>query len=462
MDMFPLQFTAPLVDVESEENHMVPSVTLNGHGAMNRMKVEDSPLNNALKSDCVEVEVEYCGMNFTDNYLRLGIIRNYKFPVVMGSECCGIVTRVGNAITDLKAGQKVLCLKMQGGLFRRMVHVPRKNCFLVPADISLKDAIGLGLNYLVAHICLFELGCIKADDVIFMQSIAGGVGTAVTQLCQTVQNVKLLGTASESKFADLKSHGVDRVFRHDEDYVQEILKTYPEGIDIIINSNGGTDIERCFKMLKRCGTLILIGSNCTASYPKTKAWGMIRPTWDTQTVSSAELISKNHTVAGVNIGLLLQTEQEMMQAIVAKIFELRSSGKIEPRIHSVLPFEKVTEGMIELCERKNYGKIILDVKRKTATPDEPDVSVAAETQTQPLLAHEEQGQVETNEKGVETQEPSVEAAAETEPELARTEDSDDTKDTQDTEASKATEPVEEKEQSEEKIAEEPKDASGSH
>ncbi|XP_049827531.1 synaptic vesicle membrane protein VAT-1 homolog-like isoform X2 [Schistocerca gregaria] len=174
MDSTPMQYTAPTV-------------------------VEDTPVPTKLQDDHIELAAFYHGLNFTDNYLRLGIIRNQDFPVIMGSECTGIIARIGANVHDLQEGDRVLCLRMHAGLFRRSLHVPRKYCYRLDDHVSLRNGLALGLNFVVAHTCLFELGRLKPGQVVFMTSVGGGVGTSVVQLARTVPNVTVMGTASESK-----------------------------------------------------------------------------------------------------------------------------------------------------------------------------------------------------------------------------------------------------------------------
>ncbi|XP_049827511.1 synaptic vesicle membrane protein VAT-1 homolog [Schistocerca gregaria] len=372
MDSFPLQFTAPKVKEPSFETYMEQAITLNGHGDLNRIKVEDAPVPEFIEDDLVEVEVFYCGLNFMDNYLRLGIIRNTDFPVIMGSECSGIAPASGYEVCDIEEGQRVLCLKMQGGLFHGIAQVPRKNCFPVPDNIRLIDAVGLGLNFLVAYLCLFDLARLRTGQTVFMQSIAGGVGTAVVQLARLVPLVKIVGTASVTKHEKLRALGVDRVFRHDENYVGQILEEYPGGADIVINTNGGVDIEKCLKLVKACGRLINIGSNSTAIYPKTKFWGLKRPSWDTRQISTTHMIKRNCAVIGLNVGDYLENDTKKVQKILTTVFQLYTREQIHPQIHSILEFEKVVDGMRQLCSRENCGKVILSVQDEAARLEVPE------------------------------------------------------------------------------------------
>ncbi|XP_049785858.1 synaptic vesicle membrane protein VAT-1 homolog [Schistocerca cancellata] len=358
----PLQFQPPAVMQCTEPTRLVKSVILTGHGGIQKVDVEDTPIPLRLQEDHVEVEVHYCGMNFTDNYLRLGIIKSNSFPVIMGSECAGIVTRTGSEATEFKVGEKVLCLQMQGGLFREMVHVQKKYCFKIPGNINLCHAVCLGLNFLVAHMCLFEIGKLKTTQIVFMQSIGGGVGTAVLQLAQTVPRVRILGTASEVKHEQLRNLGANRTYSHSDNYAQRVLDLNPYGVDIVINSNGGSDIDKCVEMLKPCGKLINIGSNSSATYPGNSVWGLLRPSWDAKAFCSSDVIRRAYTMTGLNIGKLLETDREKMQSVLTEIFELRSQGTISPRAHNVLPFGRVQDAMTQLCTRENYGKVVLVIR----------------------------------------------------------------------------------------------------
>lgn len=59
---------------------------------------------------------------------------------------------------------------------------------------------------------------------------AGGVGIAATQLCQTVQDVTVFGTASASKHETIAQGGVAHPIDYrTKDYVEEVRKISPKG-----------------------------------------------------------------------------------------------------------------------------------------------------------------------------------------------------------------------------------------
>ncbi|XP_049786538.1 synaptic vesicle membrane protein VAT-1 homolog [Schistocerca cancellata] len=352
-----MQYTAPTVTPGPSTGFSSTTVVLYGHGDFDKVAVEDTPAPTKLEDDHIELAAFYHGLNFTDNYLRLGIIRNKDFPVVMGSECTGIIARIGANVHDLLEGDRVLCLRMHAGLFQRSLHIPRKYCYRLDDHISLRNGLALGLNFVVAHTCLFELGRLKPGQVVFMTSVGGGVGTSVVQLARTVPNVTVMGTASESKHESLLSLGINHVFRFGQSFMMKIL--FPRGADIVINSKGGSDIEECLYLLKPFGRLINIGSNNSVKSAINIPLPLQKPKWDGKNIRSASIVGRNYLMSGLDIGYHLENNRPKVQAILSHVFDLVGSQEIKPIIHTILPMERAAEGLKLLCKRENFGKVIL-------------------------------------------------------------------------------------------------------
>jgi NADPH:quinone reductase-like Zn-dependent oxidoreductase len=189
---------------------------------------------------------------------------------------------------------------------------------------------------------------------------AGGVGTAVLQLCRTVEGVTVIGTASSSKHDYVRSHGAQHVIDYrTSDYVAEVKRlTNGRGVDLVLDALGGRDWRRGYALLAPGGLLVAFGlANATGSGKRkvTRALGQIvaQPLFNCMT-----LMSDNRGVAGVNMGHLWDDV-----AFIAKeadaLVKLYSEGKIKPHIGGVFPFSRVAEAHAELENARNVGKIIL-------------------------------------------------------------------------------------------------------
>ncbi|XP_049812923.1 synaptic vesicle membrane protein VAT-1 homolog [Schistocerca nitens] len=129
---------------------------------------------------------------------------------------------------------------------------------------------------------------------------------------------------------------------------------------MVINSHGGDDVEKCIKLLKPFGRLIIIGSNSSAAYPK--ACWLGKPTWNSGNIASSEIIRKNVIVTGVNAGDFLENSPQGARCVMEQIFRLHASRKIKPIVDCFLSLSKVTDGLRKLSSRKNYGKVVLVVR----------------------------------------------------------------------------------------------------
>jgi len=96
--------------------------------------------------------------------------------------------------------------------------------------MTFDDAAGFLVNYLTAYQLLFRMANVREGDKVLISMAAGGVGVAATQLCKTIPNVTVFGTASASKHEKIKEFGVDYPIDYRaSDYVDQIKKISPEG-----------------------------------------------------------------------------------------------------------------------------------------------------------------------------------------------------------------------------------------
>ncbi|KAJ9600534.1 hypothetical protein L9F63_026328, partial [Diploptera punctata] len=220
--------------------------------------VQQWPLR-ALGADDVEVTVAMCGMNFADLYTRQGLLRERQPPFALGMECAGHVTKVGDNVTHIKVGDRVLCYQHTGDLFREHVVVASSQCFVLPSGMSYEDGAALAANYLTAYFCVLDIGNLRPGQSILIHSCAGGVGWAATQLAHSVGSVTIYGTCSPGKRDAVIQNGVTHPLSHDT-YEAELLKLSPQGVDVVIDNKSGSHFSTSQQLLKPLGRAVLIGN----------------------------------------------------------------------------------------------------------------------------------------------------------------------------------------------------------
>lgn len=201
------------------------------------------------------------------------------------------------------------------------------------------------------------------------------MGTAVSQLCKTVGDITIFGTASSNKHEALKNR-IDHIFDHVVDYGQEIRKISPEGVDLVLDSLCGEDTNKGISCLKPLGKYVLFGSSNVVTGETKSFFSFAKSWWQVDKVSPVKLYEENKTLAGLNLRQLLlkQGRHEYVRNIILQLFQWYNDGKIRPIIDSVWAFEDVAEAMQKMHDRKNVGKIILDPTLEPKPKESKEVS----------------------------------------------------------------------------------------
>ncbi|KAI3365229.1 hypothetical protein L3Q82_010324 [Scortum barcoo] len=365
---------------EEEKPPACRALVLTGYGGYDKVKLQVRAQSRPpLRPGEVLVRVKACGLNFAELLGRQGL---YELlpppPIIMGMEGAGVIEAVGEGVEDKKVGDRVIVLS-RSGMWQEVTVVSANRTFPMPEEMSFEEGAALPINYLTAHMMLFEMANVRPGKSVLIHMAAGGVGIAATQLCQTVQDVTVFGTASASKHETIAQGGVTHPIDYrTKDYVEEIRKISPKGVDIVLDPLGGSDTQKGFSLLKPLGTLIVFGvANCVTGQKK-NLLAMAKTWYNQLSLTAMKLMQANKAICGFHLGYI--NDEELISRTMVKLLELYKQGKIKPRIDSRYHFEEVADAMKRMHERQNIGKIILlpeakKVEEKPKSSPEPAENV---------------------------------------------------------------------------------------
>jgi len=308
----------------------------------------------------VRIRVHAAGLNFAEVMAAQGMYPDApKPPCVVGYEVAGMVDALGGRTEGLAAGQRVLAMTHFGG-HADLVCVPAEQVLPIPDTMSFEEAAALPVNYLTAHHMLFRVAGVRPGERLLVHMAAGGVGTAVLQLCRTVEDLEVFGTASAAKHDVLKAEGCAHpIDYHATDYAAEVRRlTGGEGVDIVLDPLGGHDWRKGLKLLRPCGRLVAFGFANLASGPRRRPAHMASQVLGVPLLTPLQLMNHNRTLSGVNIGHLwgrIALLREELQAVLA----LWDQGKIKPHIDGSYPFTQAAAAHRRILQRQNIGKVLL-------------------------------------------------------------------------------------------------------
>nr|XP_057904141.1 synaptic vesicle membrane protein VAT-1 homolog [Doryrhamphus excisus] len=362
--------------VPEEEAFTYRALVLTGYGGYDKVKLQVKKGKPTLKAGEIQVRVKVCGLNFADLMARQGLYDRLPSPPVSpGMECSGVVEAVGEEVTDRKVGDKVMVLS-RFGLWQEVVVVPSKHTFLIPEGMSFEEAAALPVNYITAYMMLFDFGNLRPNQSVLIHAAAGGVGTAATQLCKTVKDVTVFGTASAAKHETIGQAGVTHPIDYrTKDYVEEVRKISPKGLDIVLDPLGGSDTHKGYNLLKPMGKLITYGAANMLAGQKKNLLAVAKNWYHQFSIHSLNLVQGNKSVCGFHLGYL-EGETEIITQTMNTILDLYKQGKVKPHIDSTWHLEQVGDAMRKMQERNNVGKVLLTTE---PMPEEEKKEEAAPT-----------------------------------------------------------------------------------
>ncbi|CAF3346903.1 unnamed protein product [Rotaria sp. Silwood1] len=347
----------------SNKPRIFSAVELVGAGGYDKLRLKQVPYLAPNPNEVV-IHVKFAGLNFADLMRRQGLYSPVpKYPYVPGFEASGIVEEIGSDVSQLAVGDRVVTFAGDG-MWADVVTVPSDHCFKMPDEMSFEEGAALLVNYITAYQILFEFGNLRPNKSVLIHMAAGGVGIAAIQLCKTVENVTVFGTASRAKHNIIKEAGCTYpIDYHTQDYVTEIRKISPNGVDIIMDPLNGEDSVRGYNLLKPLGRIIYFGASNVAASGENRSLLTAFKTWyKCFSTNSLSILSTNKSIAGYHLGYLLkdlENTKDLALNTINELFRLYKEGAIKPQIDSIYPYSKVGEAMQRMHNRLNIGKVLL-------------------------------------------------------------------------------------------------------
>ncbi len=308
------------------------------------------------------IDVVAAGVNFADVLARTGMYPDAPpFPCVVGYEVSGRIRAVGNAVSEARPelipGAAVVALTRFGG-YSDTVSVPHGQVFVLPPEIPVEDAAALPVNYLTAWLALRRLAVVHPGDLVLIHNAGGGVGIAATQLAKAA-GARTVGTSSAWKHDALTAGGLDHAIDYrTRDVAEEVRRIEARGADVILNPMGGSTVRRDLRLLAPLGHLVLFGLSEPVAEGRRSWWRLLRSLVAMPRPGVLGLISRNQSVAGLNIGHLW-SDFHRFRAAGEYLLEDWKNGVIAPKIHARVPFVDAAQAHEILQERKNLGKVLL-------------------------------------------------------------------------------------------------------
>lgn len=319
------------------------SVRVHQYGGPEVLQVEDIPVPVPGSGQAL-VKIEISGVNFIDTYQRSGVYAG-TLPMTLGVEGCGVVTALGDGVTEVKVGDRVCYALVPSGSFAEYHIVPAAKLVPVPAGISAGQAVAAMVQALTAHYLTISTYPLKAGETALIHAAAGGTGALVVQAAKK-RGARVLATVSTPEKAEIaKQAGADEVILYSQqDFEIEVKRlTDGKGVDVVYDSVGLTTFDKSLSCLRPRGLMVLFGQSSGAV-----------PPFSPQTLNAKGSLF----VTRPSLGAYTATREELLWR-ASEVFAWISNGELTIRLDKQFPLADAAEAQRYLEGRESKGKVVL-------------------------------------------------------------------------------------------------------
>ncbi len=238
---------------------MTRVVAVKAVGGPEVLQVEDWQVGEPGPGE-VKLRQTAIGLNFIDTYQRTGLYP-LPLPFVAGNEAAGVVTAVGEGVTEVKVGDRV-CYQGTPGAYAEERLAPAAKMVPIPDGIDDRTAAAVLLKGLTAYYLLFKTWPLSAGETILWHAAAGGTGLIATQWAKSL-GATVIGTAGGAeKVRIAQEHGCDHVIDYKaEDFAPRVRElTGGRGVDVVYDGVGQATFEPSLDCLRPRGLMVSFGN----------------------------------------------------------------------------------------------------------------------------------------------------------------------------------------------------------
>jgi NADPH:quinone reductase-like Zn-dependent oxidoreductase len=333
------------------------AIVITRHGGPEVLQVQERPTPTP-KAGEVLIRVRASGINFADLMARAGLYPEApEPPSVVGYEVSGEIAGLGEGVSGLAVGDRVLSFTQFGG-YAEYVAVPAEAAAKMPDTMSFEVGAALPVNYATAYHALHQVGSLKAGERVLVQSAAGGVGTAAIDMIFAA-GAEPIAVASRSKHDFLRARGVTKLIGREEHFMAALQKiTQFKGVDIFLDSSG-EDWRDAYATLAPGGRLIMFGVSAIVEGPRRNLLAAAKKLLFAPRFNPIKLMNDNRGVLGINMNTFGQRAPEKVAQELTALMAMYAEGKLHPHVDITFPPERAGEAHQYIHDRKNIGKVLI-------------------------------------------------------------------------------------------------------
>ncbi|WP_316860575.1 NAD(P)H-quinone oxidoreductase [uncultured Cohaesibacter sp.] len=300
------------------------------------------------KAGEVLVRVLAAGVNRPDIQQRRGL---YPPPPgasdLPGLDVAGIIETIGEGVQNFHIGDPV-CALVNGGGYAEYCAVSEKQCLAIPRGLTFEQAASLPEVFFTAWNNIFLIGRLSHGESLLVQGGTSGVGLAAIQMARHLRNATVFATAgNQLKLQTCVDVGCAGAFDYHGNWAEQVRSAIGEqGIDLILDGQAGAYTQKHLDLLASGGRVVLIASHLGA----------------VGEINFRQMVRRHQTLCGSTLRpCSAEFKGRIARDLMNEVWPLLEDGRIETKMHAVIPFDEVAEAHRILDANVQIGKVVLSV-----------------------------------------------------------------------------------------------------
>ncbi|WP_059411098.1 quinone oxidoreductase family protein [Cupriavidus basilensis] len=292
----------------------------------------------------VQLRQTAVGFNYIDVYQRAG-----KYPLPnptgLGHEAAGVIEAVGEGVSDLRAGDRVVYMNAGIGAYAGRRNVAADKVVKLPDGIDDVAAAAVFFKAMTAQYLVKKTHRVQPGDIVVVHAAAGGVGQILASWAKAL-GATVIGTAgSPAKCEVARAAGCDAAIDYSQaDWVRQV-----------IDATGGRKARVVYDSV---GQHTFMGSlDCTAPFGLVALYGAAS---GPVAAFEPELLNKKGCLFLTRPSVFPHNaDTQTFRANAADVFQAIEQGAIRATIGARYPLEQVAEAHRAAEARATTGAIVL-------------------------------------------------------------------------------------------------------
>ncbi|MBT6275095.1 MAG: NADPH:quinone oxidoreductase family protein [Chromatiales bacterium] len=305
-----------------------------------RLEERDAPV--PMEGE-VGVALEAWGVNFVDVLMVAGGYQlKPPLPFVPGLEAAGQVNSLGEGVSGLKLGDRVI-VGMRPGAFAEQVVVPVKATMPVPAGMSMEQGACFRSAFQTAYHGLVQGGRLQPGETALIHGASGGMGMAAVQVAKRLGATVVATAGSLSRLEVAKQFGADHVVSYADGNFRDQVRDLVGGVDVVFDPVGGDVFDESMRCLNWGARLVIVGfTSGRAAEARTN-----------------HVLIKGASVVGIRAGEFSRRNPEIGRANQKVIWEWAEQGLISSHVSHRFALENIAAAMEVIQNREVVGRVVL-------------------------------------------------------------------------------------------------------